>query len=73
LKNNWKVLEENYNNNVSITDRILNIRGIENKEQFPKPKDEDINSPWLLSNMQEAVDKIIYAIKNKLRIGIYAD
>lgn len=75
MKQNWKVLEskEQYNDNDSMTDKILKIRGIKDKETFLKPKDDDINSPWDLSDMELAVEKIIYAIENKLNIGIYAD
>jgi len=60
LKKNWKVLEpkEKYNEYDSMTDKILKIRGIKDKEKFLKPSDDDINSPWKLSNMELAVEKI---------------
>jgi len=75
LKQNWKVLDskEEYNDYDSITEKILKIRGVKDKEKFLNPKDDDINNPWELSNMGLAVDKIIYAIENKSKIGIYAD
>ena len=75
LKENWKVLEpkEKYNEYDSMTDKILKIRGIKDKERFLKPSDNDINSPWELSNMELAVEKIINAINNKLIVGIYGD
>lgn len=72
---NYKIKEPiiSYDENESIVDRILKVRGIENKEEFINPSKENLNSPWLLSNMKEATDKITNAIKNNLRIGIHGD
>jgi single-stranded-DNA-specific exonuclease len=72
---NYKIKEPliPYNKNESIVDRILKVRGIENKEEFINPSKENLNSPWLLSNMKEATNKITNAIKNNLRIGIHGD
>jgi single-stranded-DNA-specific exonuclease len=71
----WQLVEpkEKYNNTDPIIDKILKIRGINNKDQFLNPKEEDLNSPWDLSNMREAADKIINAIENNYKIGIYSD
>ena len=75
LKETWKLLSEgkDIKSYHSMTDMILDIRGIENKETFLNPKETDVNSPWYLSNMKRAVDTIIDAIENNLTIGIYAD
>ncbi len=75
MKNNWKIAnaKEVYEEYDSITDKILKIRGIEDKERFANPREDDINDPYSLSNMQLAIDKIINAINNNLLIGIYAD
>ena len=75
LKQNWKVLnpKESYSPEDSMTNKILKIRGIKEKEKFLKPNDDDINSPWELSNMKSAVESIIIAIENKSSVGIYAD
>lgn len=75
LKQNWKLLEpkEEYNEYDSMTEKILKIRGIKDKDKFLKPNEEDINSPWELSNMEWAVEKIVDAIENKLSVGIYGD
>lgn len=75
MKNIWKLLEpkENYNDTDSMTDKILKIRGIIDREKFLHPREDDVNSPWNLSDMKEATDKIIYAFENNLKIGIYAD
>lgn len=72
---NWQLINpiEKYDDSDSITTKILKIRGIKDKEKFLNPRESDLNSPWKLSNMNPAVDKIIYAIKNNLKIGIYGD
>lgn len=71
----WKVAEpkEKYGELDTMTDKILKIRGIKDRETFLEPKESDVNSPFALSNMQEAVDKIIKAIKTNSIIGIYCD
>jgi single-stranded-DNA-specific exonuclease len=75
LKNNWKIVnpKEQYSEYDSITDKILKIRGIKDKNKLINPSKNDINNPFLLSNMKLAVNKILNAIKNKQKIGIYAD
>ncbi len=75
MKDKWRLVEpkEKYNDNDFIIDKILKIRGIKNKEDFLNPSEKHLNDPFLLSNMKKAVDKITYAIKNNLKIGIYAD
>lgn len=75
MKNNWKIAEpiEEYDEYDSITDKILKIRGIEDKDRFTNPREDDINDPYNLSNMELAVDKIVNAIENNLLVGIYAD
>lgn len=71
----YKIVEPkiNFNKDDNIIDKILKIRGIENKESFLCPSEEFLNSPWSLSDMKGAVDKIIYAVQNGFKIGVYAD
>lgn len=75
MKDNWKIAnaKEDYEEYDSVTDKILKIRGIKDKERFANPREDDINNPYALSNMRLAVDKIMEAINNNLLIGIYAD
>lgn len=72
---NYKIIEPliKYDKNDSIVDKILKIRGIKDKEEFMNPSRENLHSPWLLSNMKEVTDKIVDAIKNKKKVGIYGD
>ncbi len=56
--------------------KILVLRGIDNYEkarEFFKPKLEDIHSPFLMADMQKAVDRIATAIENGEKILIYGD
>ena len=62
-----------YNENDSIVDKILKIRGIENKEEFINPPKECLHSPFELSNMREACMKILRAIYDKKKIGLFID
>ena len=56
--------------------KLLVLRGIDNYEkarEFFKPKLEDIHSPFLMADMQKAVDRIATAIENGEKILIYGD
>ena len=72
---NYKIKEPilKYNKNDSIIDKILKIRGIENKEEFINPPSSCLHSPFELSNMKEACMKILKAIYDKKVIGLFAD
>ncbi len=56
--------------------QILLQRGIENFENakhFFRPQLSSLHSPWLLKDMQKAVDRILQAISQKEKILIYGD
>lgn len=71
----WKARECNIelNDADSVVDKILNIRGIIDKDKFLKPSMNDVHSPFELSNMNTAVNKIIDGIKNNKVFGVYGD
>lgn len=59
-----------------IESRILVMRGIDEYEKaraFFKPNVSDIHNPFLMKDMQKAVDCIIKAINEKKKILIYGD
>ncbi len=69
-----KIMQEN-NISMLLTKILLN-RGIEKKEDidhFLYPKIEDLNNPFLLNDMQVAVDRILMAHERKEKITIYGD
>src|SRR5574344_275900 len=72
---NYKIIEPiiKYDKNDSITDKILKIRGIQNKDEFINPSKHNLNSFWELSNMDIASRRIIKAIQNNERIAIHGD
>ena len=59
-----------------VIGRILLNRGIRNMEEarrFFKPDWKDLHDPFLMKDMDRAVDRIIRAFKQKERILIYGD
>ncbi len=56
--------------------RILVQRGIESFEEardFFRPKLTDLHSPWLMKDMEKAVERIITAINNDEKILVFGD
>lgn len=56
--------------------KILVLRNIDNYQkarEFFKPKMEDIHSPFLMADMQKAVERIATAIENGEKILVYGD
>ena len=56
--------------------KLLVLRGIDNYEkarEFFKPKLEDIHNPFLMADMQKAVERIATAIENGEKILVYGD
>lgn len=56
--------------------KLLVLRGIDNYQkarEFFKPKMEDIHNPFLMKDMQIAVDRIATAIENGEKILVYGD
>ena len=60
----------NYGKEDSIVDKILKIRGIENKEEFLNPSPDNLHFPWELSNMRYATSIIKKHIENKSKENI---
>ena len=59
-----------------IIARILLNRGIESyelAEKFFRPKWKDLYDPFLMRDMEKAVERIIYAIEQRERIFVYGD
>lgn len=56
--------------------KILVLRGIDNYQkarEFFKPNAGDIHSPFLMADMQKAVDRVATAIENGEKILVYGD
>ncbi|MFH0804474.1 MAG: single-stranded-DNA-specific exonuclease RecJ, partial [Candidatus Zambryskibacteria bacterium] len=61
----------------NLVEQLLHNRGIKSekeKEIFLRPDFIDhLHNPFLLPDMKKAVDRILLAIKNDERIGIWSD
>src|SRR3954454_8598329 len=56
--------------------KILVQRGIDTYDKakdFFRPQLSQLNSPWLMKDMNKAVDRILSAVKNQEKILIYGD
>ena len=68
-------LKEALNINYTICS-ILVQRGIDNyntAKQFFRPQLSDLYSPWLMKDMDKAVERIIHAFNNNQKILVYGD
>jgi len=67
-----QLLNEEYN--LSLIDRLLKIRNIQDKDKFLNPTWQNSwYDPFLLSDMDKAVDKIVQVMKNNERIVVFWD
>lgn len=78
-ENNMKIVKRSpkieYNESDLLDDKILKIRGIDNKLKydFITPTEKYLNDPFLLKNMEIAVEKTQNAIINDVKISVYGD
>lgn len=60
----------------TMESKLLVLRGIDNYQkarEFFKPNPSDIHSPFLMADMQKAVERILTAIDNGEKIMVYGD
>lgn len=58
----------------SLIDHLLDLRKVTDKDEFLNPDyDKHRHNPFLLNDMDKAVDRILQAIKNKEKIAIFSD
>lgn len=85
MKNNWILAKENLElrrkiaeqlNIVPITAQLLINRGIKDEleaEDFLNPRLFDLPSPFLMKDMDVAVERLYRALKNDEKVAIYGD
>lgn len=56
-----------------IVNKLAQIRGVKDLDEWMNPSSKFVHSPYLLENIDEAVQKIIKAIHTQLNIVIIAD
>lgn len=81
----WRLLPTNWNKantlheSLKINKTICNIllqRGIdtyENAKAYFRPQKEDLHDPWLMKDMDKAVNRILSAIQQKEKILVFGD
>ena len=82
-KSKWELYENinnsTLNNKSNISDIIVHIlanRGLTKEEEINKflnPRLSDLHDPFLMKDMETAVNRILYAKNNKEHITIYGD
>jgi single-stranded-DNA-specific exonuclease len=65
--------KKKFNDDDLIIDKLAKIRGIYNLNEWINPPKKFVHSPYTLDNIDEAVQKIIHAVGNKLKIVVVAD
>ena len=85
MYNNWHIISEkkemvnNLSNSLNVSNIIAHLlvaRGINSYEQaklFFRPEVDKLHSPFLMKDMESAVERIINAIAKKEKILIYGD
>ncbi|MFI5188652.1 MAG: DHH family phosphoesterase, partial [Chitinophagales bacterium] len=85
MQKRWTILKANQEKVNSLQDslkihpaicKILVQRGIETFEQakkFFRPALTDLHDPWLMKDMNKAVDRIIIAIEKQEKILVFGD
>ncbi len=60
---------------MTLFERILDARGLDAKSRasFLNPKYESVNDPFLLPDMEKAVNRLVLAHKNQEKVVIYGD
>lgn len=66
LKKTW-VIKTPYSN-LSLLDRVTNHRNLDLENEL-----QELHSPWLMKNMEKAVERIQYAMNHEERIMIFGD
>ncbi|MGJ8671409.1 single-stranded-DNA-specific exonuclease RecJ [Rubritalea sp.] len=76
LKKDPEITERNVGGIPSILLKLLGQRGVSGEEairKFLKPKLKDLSDPYLLPNMQKAVDRIFQAVDGGEHVLVYGD
>src|ERR1043165_8975217 len=85
MKKRWRIAETDNTKtkllceSLQIHPLLCNIlvqRGIESFEsakKFFRPSLDDLHDPWLMKDMDKAVNRILFAIENKEKILVFGD
>lgn len=68
----WKI-RNNSLNQANLVEEIYKARGIDNYKELFSLDEKSFIDPYLINDMQKAVDRIMKAIKNEEKILVYGD
>ncbi|GAK50527.1 single-stranded-DNA-specific exonuclease RecJ [Candidatus Moduliflexus flocculans] len=69
----WHLLAQ-FDGAMSVFDLLLRNRGIEDKERFLRPDfDADLHNPFLMADMEKAVERLKSALRDQQRVMIIGD
>jgi single-stranded-DNA-specific exonuclease len=68
----WKLKNEAIDQ-TKLVEEIYKERGVEDYKKLFSLDESDLNDPYLLHDMEKAVNRIVKAVKNKQKILIYGD
>ena len=78
MKINWKLIESNVKDKADgdipdVVAQVLANRGIDDPEAFFSSDFEELHDPFLIYDMDRAVDRILQAVEKKEKIVVYGD
>jgi single-stranded-DNA-specific exonuclease len=67
-----KLLDDD-SGSASVVQKLLEVREVSDVDMFLSPALEGLHDPFVLEGVNEACEKILYAIENNKRISIFGD
>ena len=68
----WKIRNQNLDQS-KLVEELYRAQGITNYKELFSLDERSFHDPYLLNDMQKAVDRIIHAVENKERVLVYGD
>lgn len=66
----WQIKKREHRD---LIKQLLFNRGVSNQETFLNPDFKKLHNPFLMKNMDKTISRFLSALKNKEKIGIFAD
>lgn len=73
LKISWKSRTKDERDSKRVLDYLAKVRGVEDLKEYLNPSSSVVNSPLLLKNLKEAVERVMYSISDDEKMIVVAD